>query len=641
MTQSSRKLVLGSPYRNNLVLQRGRPNTIWGWDNPGQRIDIRVEGPKTNVEATTHAGDDGHWQLDCPELAEGGPYTLVFRGSSEQLLRNVLVGEVWLASGQSNMEWKVSAVTNAEMEISQAAFPQIRMFNTYATTSSKPSETVEGEWLECSPENVDDFSAIGYFFARELHERLGVPIGILHASWGGTPIQAWTSLEALQSTIDVESELRQQLERERNAPTLEAIAAQSVLDWESKYLPSDPGNTGFGQGWADPQYDDDEWKSMRLPCNWQSRGLHHNGVLWFRRYVEIPPSWEGRELVLSLGAIDDFDTTYFDGNLVGSHPKGTPEAYRIRRRYIVPREMVRHGRAVIAVRVFDHFGEGGLIGPATQMKLCPESSSEQAISLSGDWKYEVEHVIPSVPESVFQTYPKLDIQLPQYRLSTLFNAMITPLIPFGIRGAIWYQGESNVEQYRQYRDLMITMIRDWRSRWQLGQFPFLYVQLSNFKGGDQWPYLREAQEQALIEPNTAMAVTLDIGDPVDIHPRNKREVARRLALLAAARFYGQSNLEFSGPRLSRVEIIGPIATVHLEHSRGLTSGDGDVSSFELAGSDRVYHPALAVIVGSCVQVSSAQVLRPVSVRYAWRDAPEVNLRNAAGLPASPFRTDCY
>jgi sialate O-acetylesterase len=622
-------------------LQRGRPNAIWGWDNPGQRIDLRIQGPKTNIDATTYAGKDGHWQWDCPELSDGGPYTMSINGSSEELLRNVLVGEVWLASGQSNMEWKISAVENAELEISHATHPQIRMFNVEATTAGKPSATVEGEWLECTPETADSFSAVGYYFALELHKRLGVPVGILHASWGGTPIQAWTSLEALRSVIDVEDELGTQGERERNAQRLEEVAAQSVLDWESKHLPSDPENTGLDRGWASPEYEDAAWHSMRLPCNWQSRGLQHNGVVWFRLSLEIPSDWVDSNLVLSLGAIDDFDTTYFNGNLIGAHPKGTPEAYRIRRRYGVPKELVRPGRALIAVRVFDHFGEGGLIGPATQMKVWPVGAEQQSISLSGDWKYEVEHVITTVPGSVFETYPKLDIQLPQYRLATLFNAMITPLIPYGMRGALWYQGESNVEQHRQYRDLMIAMIRDWRSRWYLGQFPFLYVQLPNFKGGDHWPYLREAQEQALSEPNTAMAVTLDIGSPADIHPRNKREVGRRLALLAMARCYGQSNQEVLGPKLSHVEIVGPVASVYFDHSFGLTSGNDEVSSFELAGADRVYHPALAVIQGGCIRVTSAQVQRPVTVRYAWHDAPEVNLRNAAGLPAAPFRTDCY
>ena len=641
MTQSSRKLVLGSPFQNNLVLQRGRPNPIWGWDKPRECIEARVEGSKTQLVATTLADDAGRWQLDCPEIPEGGPYTIAIKGSSEEMLRNVLVGEVWLASGQSNMEWKVSAVENADLEISQANFPQIRMFNAVTTTANEPFATVEGEWLECTPANVDGFSAVGYFFARELHEHLGVPIGILHASWGGTPIQAWTSIEALRSAIDVERELDAQSERDRNAPSLEAIATQSVLDWESKYLPADPGNTGVGKGWASPEYNDSGWKSMRLPCDWQSRGLNHNGVVWFRHSIEIPPEWAGRDLVLSLGAIDDFDVTYFNGNLIGTHPKGTPEAYRMRRRYPVPKEMVRAGLAVIAVRVFDHFGEGGLLGPAAQMNLSPVGAERQSIKLSGDWKYEIEHVIPTVPGSVFETYPKLDVQLPQHRLSTLFNAMINPLAPYGMRGAIWYQGESNVEQHRQYRDLMIAMIRDWRSHWHLGQFPFLFVQLPNFRGGVQWPYLREAQEQTLSEPNTAMAVTLDIGNPDDIHPRNKREVGRRLALLAMAHCGKTRSQENSGPQLSHVEIVGPVAHVHLECAHGLTSGGEEVSSFELAGSDRVYHPARAVIQGASIQVTSAQVQRPVSVRYAWYDAPKVNLRNATGLPASPFRTDCY
>jgi len=642
MPKSSRKLVLGSPFRDKLVLQRGRSNIIWGWDNPSQRICLFVSGPQTNLDVTAIAGDDGQWQLDCPELTVGGPYTLTIKGSQQETLHNVLVGEVWLASGQSNMEWKVSATDNAELEISRANYPQIRTFTAETTASSRPNATVGGEWIECSPETVESFSAVAYYFALELNRQLGVPIGILHASWGGTPIQAWTSLDALRSVVDVVPILARQTELEKDAPRLEAIAVERVLEWEGEYLPADPENTGIQEGWADPQFDDRAWNSMRLPCPWQTRGLNHNGVVWFRRAVDIPAAWTNCNLVLSLGAIDDFDTTYFNGHPIGAHPKGTREAYRIRRRYVVPKEKVQAGRTVIAVRVFDHFGEGGLVGPAAQMQLSPVNSERESISVSGDWRYKVEHVIPLVPATVFQTYPALDVPLPQYRLSALYNGMIAPLVPYGIRGALWYQGESNVDQHRQYRDLMIAMIRDWRFRWGLGQFPFLFVQLPNFKGDATWPYLREAQAQALSEPNTAMAVTIDIGDPMDIHPRNKQEVARRLALIAMVRCYGMDCIDFSGPALKQVEIVGNVARVFLEHSRGLNAGDGgDVSGFELAGQDGVYHPATAVIEGAYVQVTSEDVPKPATVRYAWRDAPDVNLRNEAGLPAAPFRTDGY
>ena len=637
MIPSIHKLVLGSPFQDNVVLQRGRPIVVWGWDAPQQRIVLRV----SDSHAETTAGDDGRWQLTCPELAEGGPYFLTIEGSSQITLHNVLVGEVWLASGQSNMQWHLGAIKDAESEIARANYPQIRMFTALNAASASSNATVNGEWVECNPNTADSFSAIGYLFARELHERLGVPVGILHASWGGTPIEAWASIEALQKVIDVDGALARQAEVQKDAAHLEAIAIERAVEWERTNLPADPGNTGVERGWADLEFDDAGWPTMRVPAPWQSRGLEHNGVVWFRRIVEIPADWCGSDLVVTLGAIDDFDTTYFNGRQIGSHPKGTPEAYRLRRRYLVPKELVRPGRAVIAVRVFDHFGEGGLMGPASLMKLGPEQGEHEPIRLSGDWKYQVEHAIDLVPASVFQSYPRMDIPLPQYRLSALYNGMIAPLVGFTMRGAIWYQGESNANQNRRYRDLMIAMIRDWRSRWGLGQFPFVFVQLPNYRGGADWPYLREAQAQVSSEPNTAMAVTIDVGDDDDIHPHDKQPVAHRLALHALALCHAHDRSTAFGPALSRVEIIGSMAYVILDNATGLTTGnDEEVLGFELAGEDGVYCQATATIDVDRVVLQCRDVPAPVAVRYAWSDTPSVNLRNAAGLPAMPFRTDC-
>ncbi len=639
---SGSSLVLGSPYSDNLVLQRNRCNVIWGWDTPHQRIVLKVSGVDGVVEATSLADNTGCWQLICPKLPEGGPYTLMIDGSSQITLNNVLVGEVWLASGQSNMEWRLSAINDAEATIARAHTPRIRLFTVEHTASDGVNPTVEGTWVECSPDTAESFSAVGYLFARELHERLGVPIGILNASWGGTPIEAWTSLSALRQVIDLPSVLAKQQEAASRAEAIGAAAVEQVVKWENEMLPADPGNVGAQKGWADSDFDDKEWASMRVPCPWQTRGLKHNGVVWFRRAIEIPADWVGRELVLTLGAIDDFDTTYFNGRQIGAHPKGTPEAYCIRRRYVVPKELVRTNRAVISVRVFDHFGEGGFMGPASEMRLCLAHDASNSIHLAGEWKYKVEHAIPLVPSSVFQSYPHLDLPLPQYRLSALFNGMLAPLIPFGIRGVIWYQGESNVDQHQRYRDLMIAMVRDWRGRWGLGQFPFLFVQLPNYRGGADWPYMREAQTQALCEPNTAMAVTIDVGDPDDIHPRNKHPVAHRLALHALALCYRQDQQAALGPVLSQVEIVGSRAHVRFANAHGLNAGGAaEVLGFELAGSNGIYHPARATIDADRVIVKSDEVPSPVNVRYAWSDAPAVNLCNATGLPAMPFRTDGY
>ena len=640
MTPIRSKLSLASPYQDKLVLQRGRSNVIWGWDIPGQRVALRINDDENEV-ASALTQEDGRWSLDCPELEVGGPYRLSIVGSSSVTLHDVLVGEVWLASGQSNMELRLSATENAELEIAQAEFPQIRMFIVGTQASDTQCSMVEGEWFECHPDTVEAFSAVGYFFARALHEALGVPVGILNASWGGTPVEAWASADALRQVNDIETALAQQRKLERDAPQLQAEAERRVLEWERTCLPPDPGNTGFNRGWASPGFDDSPWPSMRVPSPWQARGLNHNGVVWFRRSVDLPPDWLGCELCLTLGAVDDFDETYFNGVRVGSHPKGTPEAYRIQRRYIVPKELVQSGRAVVAVRVFDHFGEGGLLGPAMNMRLAPVAGEHPSIVLSGDWKYQVEHAIETVPATVFQTYPALDVPLPQYRLSALFNGMIAPLIPYGIRGAIWYQGESNVEQHKRYRERLVALIRDWRSRFGVGQFPFYQVQLASFRGGDAWPYLREAQVQSVSEPNTGIVVTLDIGEPDDIHPRNKRDVGKRLAALALSRCYGMSELACDSPRLRRVEIRGREAFVEFMHAEGLTAGDEPVAGFELAGSDKIFHSAVGVVIAGRVRVWSENVARPMNVRYAWSDAPQANLRNAAGLPAAPFRTDGY
>ncbi len=638
MTTPRSTLSLGSIFTDRMVLQQGRANAIWGWDRPHQRIEISVVGPR-NATVSTDADANGAWQLECPELKVGGPYEITIRGSIELTLRDVLVGEVWLTSGQSNMEWPLAGALNSELEIANARFPTIRLFTVQTQATDTRSTSIEGEWQECTPENAEGFSAIGYFFARAIHEQLDVPVGIVNASWGGTPIEAWTSLDTLQRLPSMQAALEKQLALEYDAPRLRALAEQQVLEWERNQLPNDPGNFGFEKGWAAAQFDDSNWQSMRLPGSWQSRGLRHNGVVWFRRSVELPPDWVGRELSLGLGMLDDFDETYVNGVSVGAHPKGTPEAYRIRRRYTIAKELVQGRTLVIAVRIFDHFGDGGFMGPGVCMRLSPTSGEHEPILLTGDWKYTVEHAIDLVPGTVFQTYPKLEVPLPQYRLGALYNGMIAPLLPFGIRGALWYQGESNVEQRGLYRESMIAMVRNWRESFGCGQFPFYFVQLASYAGGSSWPYLREAQEQALSEPNTGLVTALDIGDPNDIHPRNKQEVGRRLAMLALARCYDRPEFACDGPRLRQVEIHGNIAKVLLDFADGLTSAGEVITGFELAGKDGVYHSANATIDGNSVLVTCSNVQCPLNVRYAWSDAPNVNLRNAAGLPALPFRTD--
>jgi sialate O-acetylesterase len=290
--------------------------------------------------------------------------------------------------------------------------------------------------------------------------------------------------------------------------------------------------------------------------------------------------------MLSLGAIDDFDVTYFGGTEVGAHPKGTPAAYRIRRRYLIPGSLVRPGRNVIAIRIFDHFGNGGFVGPRQAMSISRAGHESDGLDLSGDWRYQVEHVIPLVSGDVWRSYPPPAVPEPHHHPAALYDGMIAPLVPYGLRGAIWYQGESNADRHATYRDLQIAMIRDWRARWGIGQFPFYFVQLAGYGASPTWPLLREAQAQALVEPATGMAVAIDLGDRLDIHPRNKQEVGRRLALIALGQTYGEP-VDFSGPTLDRTEIQGNQARIRFRHARGLRTRDGAASvlGFELAGAD--------------------------------------------------------
>ena len=634
-------LFLASPFGDHMVLQSGRRNPLWGSDRPGQVVGVTIEGPGVRWSAEATTTDGGGFSIELPELPPGGPYRLSVKGSQECIIEDVLSGEVWLASGQSNMEWKVAQALNAEQEIRSVNFPSIRCLSVTPAAARAPALHVSASWSVMSPDTVGNVTAAGFFFARELVRRLNVPVGILEATWGGSRVEAWTSVQALAAVMNVERELAEFYVTDAEIARLRAEYAARVSEWGAHALPGDPGNRGVAQGWARPDYDDSRWESMPLPGAWQAHGLHFNGVVWFRRTIKVPSSWAGKDLVLSLGAIDDFDSTYFNGELAGSHPPGTPDAFRIPRSYTVPGRLVKAGTNLIAVRVFDHYGEGGFIGAPADLFVEPVRDGGERISVHGAWKYAVEHEIPLVPVDVFASFPPPPRPLTlEQAPGALYNGMLAPLIPYGIRGAIWYQGESNVDTWQSYRDRFGAFIADLHTRFLQGQFPFYCVQLANYVASDAWPRLREAQAETSLEPARGMAVAIDIGEAHDIHPPNKQEVARRLALLALAETYGL-NVECRGPALKRAEISAGKCRVCFAHAAGLCTANGAVSitGFELAGADQRFFAAEARIDGEAVIVESAAVPLPCAIRYAFRDNPEVNLVNAAGLPAVPFRTD--
>ena len=626
---------------DHMVLQQGRKDRVWGTAEPGERVTVTFHG--STARATADAG--GRWQFFVGPFKAGGPFELTVAGKNTLAFRDVLVGEVWVCSGQSNMEWILQNAQGGPQDAAQADYPEIHLFTVAKKTSGEPLEDVQGHWVVTTPKEAAAFSAVGFYFGRELYRRLKVPVGLIHSSWGGTPAEAWTSREALAA----DTTLRPMLDRFdaelKEMPRLQSEYERARAEWERQYVTQDPGNRGEALGYADPAREFADWKRMRVPQAWESAGLDVDGAVWFRREVDVPAAWAGHDLTLQLGAIDDFDTTYFDGVRVGSTGEETPNSWTVARRYRVPGSLVRAGRNVIAVRVFDRVGGGGFVGG--EMRLAPDegAANAEAVPLDGDWYYKEEFTVPS-KQIDYSRQPQAPGAANPGNPTVLYNAMLAPLTPYAIRGAIWYQGEANAGRAYQYRTLFPAMIRDWRARWGEGDFPFYFVQLANWKArpkdsiDSEWAELREAQLMTLKNvPHTGMAVTIDIGNPDDIHPRNKLDVGVRLARWALAETYGQKTEE-SGPLYDSFKVEGDKVRVRFAHAAGLKTRDGSApAGFFVAGEDRKFFPADARIDGDAVVVWSKDVQRPVAVRYAWADNPANNLYNGDGLPASPFRTD--
>ena len=639
-TPTLAKVSLPAIIGDNMVLQQDKKVRIWGWADPKERVNIAF-GSQT---VGTVADDKGHWETMIGPLKAGDPFEMTISGTNTLTIKNILVGEVWVCSGQSNMEWPLINARNGAETVAQANHPEIRLFTVQKATSDSPLDDVKGRWVVTSPDNAGQFSAVGYFFGLELNQRLKVPVGLIHTSWGGTPAEAWTSHEMLATTPELKPILDRYQESLKDLPQRQQDFQRRLADWIHKNLYEDTGNKGEPLGYAAPQTNTSDWLSMKLPQFFETAGLKMDGSIWFRKEVEIPAAWAGKPLELSLGALDDYDTTYFNGTKVGGIGSETPNSYMVQRRYTVPAELVKAGRNVIAVRIFDSAGEGGFgVG---KMAVGPVGGVDsEAIPLAGSWSYKIEaELTPKSPD--WGSRPEEPGPTNQNSPSVLYNAMLAPITPLTIRGAIWYQGESNAGRAYQYRSLFPLMIRNWRTSWGEGDFPFYFVQLANWQpvkdqpGESEWAELREAQTMTLKEPQTGMAVIIDIGDAKDIHPRNKTDVGHRLALWALANTYGQK-IEYSGPMFNSVAVEGDKIRVKFKHTAGglKTSDGGAPKGFAIAGEDHKFVWAEAKIDGDSIVLWSKDVAKPVAVRYAWADNPVCNLFNKIDLPASPFRTD--
>ncbi len=626
---------LAAVFSDHAVLQRDVHIPVWGWTQPNEQVKARLGA----VVAETRSGPDGRFLLRLPPLAAGGPYELeVNCGGDMFTARDILIGEVWLASGQSNMQWSLSSCGEQGFEAIRAADQKpIRMLNVPNRAVLGRQRDIEAQWQVAGPDTAGVFSAVGFHFASKLHGALQVPIGILNSSWGGTMIETWMSREALVQNPDT------RVWTHRYESTVFNPAFWDGAEPEAAPYPADLDNEGERNGWAGPDFADEMWEPIDLPRTWQAEGHQFSGVFWFRRTVNVSEQWAGRDLSLCLGAVDKHDTTYFNGERVGATGRDYEQQHWNQlRTYTVPGRLVKPGRNVIAVRAYSFIHHGGMIGPSQAMTLGPAGDRPTAIPLAGPWRYRIEQNFGLIQPPTLQMGPG-NPNSPYM----LFDNMIYPLIPYAIGGAIWYQGESNAGAASQYRELLTSLIRDWRRAWGQDDFPFLFVQLANYtapseyQDGSTWAALRDAQFGALSEPNTGMAVAIDIGDAVDIHPQNKRDVGHRLAQWAITRVYDQPGVA-SGPLYRSMSIEGSSIRLRFDHiGRGLTAnGKLDLSHFVIAGSNRRFAPAQARIEGNAVVVHSPDVAEPVAVRYAWADNPQgCNLLNIDGFPASPFRTD--
>jgi len=592
---------------DHMVLQREKPVALWGWAEPGEKVTVTLQDETRSVTAD----NEGSWKAMLKARPAGGPYQITFAAKNRVTLSDVLFGEVWVCSGQSNMAMALNRAATGEQEIGRADNPKIRLCTVAMNSLQRPSTDAVGSWRRCSPETAKTFSAVGYLFGRRLQQDLDVPVGLIQSAMGGTDAGSWTPLEAMEN----DAQLKGNAERGR------------------KVLAEFPAQPLDQSGWAEPGFADAAWKTMGLPQAWEKSGLGMDkldGVVWFRKDIEIPADWAGRDLELHLGPIDDGDTTYFNGVKIGGMDVDTPDDYKIPRQYPLPASLVKAGRAVVAIRITDRLGDGGLLGTPEQSYLGVAGEEAKRLPLAGTWKFQIADSWPPVGTP-----------------SGLFNGMIAPLTPMAVRGVIWYQGESNATGAAQYRHLLGDLIAGWRAAWDDAAMPFVVVQLPNYMaakpepGDSQWACIREAQQQVAASlKEVSLAVTIGLGEEKNIHPTNKADVAARAALAAEQHVY-KKDVQGDAPLYAGMSIEGNKVRVRFAHADGGLEVRGSaIKGFALAGRDGKFQWADATLDGQDVLVHCEAVAGPVAVRYAWADNPDSTLYGKkSGLPVTPSRSD--
>jgi sialate O-acetylesterase len=627
---------------NGMVLQQDESIKIWGWADENEKISIRF----LDKEYNTSANKNGDWEVIIPEQKAGGPYNMKIEGNNTIHIENILIGEVWVCSGQSNMELPIYRVAvNYPGLVENSHNPLIRHFavNTTYAFKEKSKDFLSGEWLESNTENVKNFSAVGYFFAKSLFEKYQVPIGLIRIAVGGSPAEAWLSEETLVNY----PKYYNLLQKYKDAAVIDSIKAKdaaSINNWNRNIDLNDIGLKSVIK-WFNIDYNTKDWKTTTIPGYWHknlfvlNESEQHmnvtgtgnvNGVVWFKKEVDVPANLINKDAMAVLGAIVDRDEVYLNGKLIGSTGYQYPP-----RRYQIPSNLLKAGKNTIVVRVVSNTGRGGFVPD----KFYGLTLGKDTIKLNGDWQYQLGYQSKPMPGGQITFH---------YQPASLFNAMVAPLLNYKFKGVIWYQGESNTSNPQEYAQLFKDVILDWRKFINNKEFPFLFVQLANFMDPSdaplesKWAEVREVQRKTLSVPSTGMAVAIDIGEWNDIHPLNKKDVGDRLSLNAQKLAYKENNVVYSGPIYQSMKIKKDkiILKFDLLGSKFLVKEDQKLKQFSIAGTDKNFVRAEAKIKGNKVIVSSSEIKNPKTVRYAWADNPVgANLYNKEGLPSSPFSTD--
>ncbi len=607
-------------FGDNMVLQRGKADTIWGWSKPGDTIRVQIG----SHEATGTAGADHRWQVRIKPPAPGGPYTLTISGPQTLELHNVLVGDVWLCGGQSNMELPLRFTANAKEVAKAANDPEIRYFTVAGRPAYRPTNLIGGSWRAVTPATAEWLSAVAFYFGRKVQRQTHIPIGLVVDAVGGSPAEAWTSAAALHTMGDFDVPLA---DLQRLADSGAPEYGNYIMHWYDKY------DTGIKQKWFAPETNETDWKSVHVPGGFAELGVPDTpAVVWFRRKITLPDPLPAGRAAIHLGEIERMDTVYVNGTEVGGSAwVENPRVYYLRPGVLKP------GENLIAIRVFKTKPDGGFLGKPEELQLV---LGEQKIPLAGEWKAKLSvDARPPHPMPIgYENWPVMP--------TVLYKGMLEPITPLSITGAIWYQGAQNSPRGYQYRRLLPVMIADWRRAFGQGDFPFYIVSLPAFgprsatPTDDAWAETRESQAiAAATVPNSCLAVTIDTGDPNSLHPKQKEPVGDRLARCALAKYYHQ-HVVSSGPTLKSVQREPGSIVLHFAHTDGGLVVKGDkLGEFSIAGDDRKWYWADGRIKGNTVIVSSPSVPHPTQVRYAWQSNPEATLFNGSGLPAGPFRTD--